>query len=107
MPVPLHSSQQAWAYMHARDRRRSLGIFPRGDRHLIEEFATVAVDHAQQAVLAADGQEVSRLALDRRPKERADLAQVPIVHVVSAELLIPQQLPRLGIERDYRVGIEI
>ena len=40
-------------------------------------------------------------------EQRADLAEIGVVHVVGNELAIPEELARLGVERDERVGIEI
>src|SRR6516164_1009243 len=53
-PVPLHAAEKARATTHALDGRRRVDILARCDGHLIELLAAVAVEQAQQAILAAD-----------------------------------------------------
>ena len=64
--VPLHAAEQARAAMHAFDRRQRIDVLARGDRHLVELLVAVAVEQAQQPVLAADADDVALLAVDGR-----------------------------------------
>ena len=79
-----------------------IDIAARGDRHFVELLVRVAVEHAQQTVLAADGDEVARLAFTVALSSGLTCAEIPVVHVVGDELLVPQQLAGLHVERDER-----
>ena len=105
--VPLHAAEQTGAAMHAFDGRERVDVLARGDRHLVELVMAVAVEQAKQPVLAADADHLVLLAVDGRLEQRADLAQIGVVHVVGNELAVPQELAGLGVERDQRVRVEI
>ena len=89
--------------MHAFDGRERVDVLARGDRHLVELVVAVAVEQAKQPVLAADADHLVLLAVDGRLEQRADLAEIGVVHVVGNELAVPQELAGLGVERDQRV----
>src|SRR6516162_4763325 len=51
---------------------------------------------------------VSRLrSLPLCPKDRAHLAQVPVMHVDRNKLVVPEKLSGLDVERDHRIRIEV
>src|SRR5437660_1471573 len=65
-PVPFHATEQAGADVRAGHARLRVGILAGCDRHLVEQLARIAVEHAQEAVLAADRHQVALLAVDGR-----------------------------------------
>ena len=95
--VPLHAAEKSRAAVHASNDRHLVEVSAGGDRQFIEHFVAVAVEHAQQTILAGDSEQVARLAFHRRAEERAHLAQVAVVGVVGTELLVPEQLAGLDV----------
>ena len=67
----------------------------------------VAVQHAQQAVLAGNGEQVARLAFDRGVEQRTHLAQIAIVASAGPNCRYQRSLPVLHIERDDGVGVQV
>src|SRR6267143_1948339 len=72
--VPLHAAEQARAAVDALHRGWRIDVLARRDRHLVQDFVSVAVEHAQQPVLAAQGHEFARLAIHLGAEKRAYLA---------------------------------
>ena len=67
----------------------------------------IAVHHAEQPILAGDGEQIARLAFDGCGEERTHLAQVAVVGIARTELPVPEQLAGLDVERHRRVGVQI
>ena len=73
--------------MHAARGERGVSVFPRADRDFVKLLTRVSVDGPLQTVLAADNDDVTVLPLYLGGDERACLSQIPIMHVVSRELV--------------------
>ena len=72
--------------MHALDGRQCIHVLARGDRHLVELVVAVAVEQAEQPILAADANHLVLLAVDGRLEARAHLTEIGVMHVVGDEL---------------------
>ena len=67
----------------------------------------IAVEQAKQPVFAADADHLVLLTVDGGLKQRTDLAQIGVVHVMGNELAVPQELAGLGVECDQGIRVEI
>ena len=67
----------------------------------------VAIERAQQAVLAGGRHQPARGAVGRRVEERHRVGDIPIVRVVRHELPVPPPLPGAHVEHDDRVRVEV
>jgi hypothetical protein len=93
--------------VHAFDSRQGIDVLARRDRHLVDLVVAVAVDQPEQSVLAAHRDHCTHFAVDRGREQRADLAQIGVVHVMRDELAMPQEFAGLGVECDERIRVEI
>ena len=84
--------------------RRLVGVLLFRDHEVVEHFGRVAIDGPQPAILAANDEQATRLAVDLRIDDRAGLREVPVVGVVRHELPRQDQLAGLHIEGRGGIG---
>src|SRR5258708_23068799 len=93
--------------MRAVDRRLRVHIFASRYRHFVILLVRGSIDKPQQSVLSAHRDYVAVGVADLRAEQRADLAEIAVVHVVADELTIPLKLAAASIERDKGICVEI
>lgn len=93
--------------MHAFDRRLNIRVGASGDGEFVQLFVALAIEHAHQPVLAADGDQITRLAAYRRPEQWAYLRQIAVVLVRGSKLVEPEELAGAHIECDDGVRVQV
>ena len=72
-----------------------------------DQLAAVTVDHIEEAVLRRLHQDIARLAIDGDRRERDLLRAIVIPAVIGIDLIMPDVLAGIGVQRDDRGGIEV
>ena len=100
--------REARADAHSRRRDRRLDVVAR--RHRRSPTASrgvLAIERAQEAVLARGRHQLAVAPPTSRAPQRPRLREIPVVRVVGNELPVPAQLPGPQVERDDGVGVEV
>src|SRR5580698_2182546 len=79
----------------------------RSKRNGQQTFSVGAVEHEEVSVTRGLHQHLPRLPAEFPIDQPRDLYSIPVVSIVWRSLKGPHQLTRVGIERDYRAGVEI
>jgi hypothetical protein len=93
--------------MYARRRYRRIGVLDGGDCSLIDRFVGIAIERAQQPILAGRGQNAGVASLNLGANERTGMRNIPVMRIIGNELLVPQELSGVNVKDDDAICIEI